>query len=86
MSNPNQIDITVVVNGQPVSLTANTHEELRALIENAFIKSGNAGQPLANWELRDGAGQILDPTHKVGDYSITTGSTLFLNLKAGVGG
>jgi hypothetical protein len=86
MANPNQIDLTVVVNGQPVMVQANTHEQLQALINQAFSKSGNQGQPVANWELRDGNGQILDSTKKLGDYGVVTGATLFLNLKAGVGG
>jgi hypothetical protein len=86
MANPNEIDLTVVVNGQPVALQVSTHVETRSLIERAFSKSGNQGQPLANWELRDAGGQILDPAKKLGDYGISDGVTLFLNLKAGVGG
>jgi hypothetical protein len=83
---PHEIEITVVVNGQPVPEKVNTEEKLRAVAEKALEKSGNSGQPLDNWELRDSAGQILDLNKKVADYGIITGTKLFLNLKAGVGG
>jgi hypothetical protein len=82
-----EINITVVVNGQPVPLEeVNVEEKLRAVAHMALEKSGNSGQPLDNWELRDSAGQILDLNKKVADYGITSGTKLFLNLKAGVGG
>ena len=86
MPSPNQVEITVVVNGEPVTVQVNPHEQVQALIEIAFSKSNNAGQPLANWELRDSAGNVLDSTHKLAEYSIASGATLFLSLKAGVGG
>jgi len=81
-----EINITVVVNGQPVPLEVNIEEKLRAVAHKALEKSGNSGQPLDNWELRDSAGQILELNKKVADYGITSGTKLFLNLKAGVGG
>lgn len=86
MANPNEIDVTVVVNGQPVPLQLNIHEEISSVIHRAFAQSGNQGQPAANWELRDGGGAVLNPNKKLGDYGLTSGATLFLNLKAGVGG
>jgi hypothetical protein len=82
-----EINITVVVNGHPVPLEKiNVEEKLRAVADKALKNSGNSGQPLDNWELRDSAGQILDFNKKVADYGITNGAKLFLNLKAGVGG
>ena len=80
------INITVIVNGQPIDEKVNVDEKLRAVAEKALHKSGNSGQPLDNWELRDTAGQILDLSKRVGDYGIIAGAKLFLNLKAGVGG
>jgi hypothetical protein len=56
------------------------------LIEHALQQSGNSGQPIGNWELRDAGGQILDPSRKIEDYNLQSGATLFLNLKAGIGG
>jgi hypothetical protein len=86
MPNPNRIDLKVVVNGQPFVISANVEAPIRTLIEQALKDSGNSGQPISNWELRDGAGQILDPARKVEDFSFQAGTTLFLSLKAGIGG
>jgi len=82
----NQIEITVIVNGQPVEEKANVNAPLRTVVEHALQKSGNSGQPPENWELRDSAGQVLDLSRKAEDYGIVAGAKLFLNLKAGVGG
>ena len=86
MSNPNKISISVIVNGQPVEVEANVNAPLTPVVEKALDKSGNSGQPLENWELRDAAGQVLELGRKVEDYGFTSGVKLFLNLKAGVGG
>jgi hypothetical protein len=84
--NPNEVDLTIIVNGQPIPIEANIHQPLHAVIEQVLNKSGNSGQPIDNWELRDAGGQILDPARTVGEYHFTSGVNLFLNLKAGVGG
>ena len=86
MPSANEIDLTVVVNGQPVQVKANIQAPLRTLIEHALQQSGNSGQPIDNWELRDASGQILDPARKIGDFNFGAGTQLFLNLMAGVGG
>lgn len=86
MANPNQIDVTVVVNGQPLEVKANVNAPLRTVVLHALQESGNSGQPVENWELRDAGGQVLDVTRKAEDYGIAAGAKLFLNLKAGVGG
>lgn len=83
---PNQIELKVVVNGQPVVVKANVEAPVNTLIEHALTQSGNSGQPITNWELRDASGQVLDPTRKIEDYNLQSGATLFLNLKAGIGG
>ena len=83
---PNQIDLKVVVNGQPVVVKANVEAPVNTLIEHALTQSGNSGQPIGNWELRDASGQVLDPARKIEDYNLQSGATLFLNLKAGIGG
>lgn len=85
-NNPNLIELNVVVNGQPVPLEENVHEPLRVLVNHALKESGNSGQPLENWELRDAVGNVLDVGRKIGDFSFAPGTNLFLNLKAGVGG
>ncbi len=86
MPNRNEIELNVVVNGQPVLVKANVEAPVSTLIEHALNQSGNSGQPASNWELRDASGQILDPTRKIEDYNLQSGATLFLNLKAGIGG
>ena len=86
MPNPNEISLIVVVNGQPTPLTENVNAPLRTAIEHALHASGNSGQPIENWEMRDAGGQILDPARKIGDFNFPPGVTLFLSLKAGVGG
>jgi len=80
---PDKIAITVVVNGQPTQVEAPPEASVQSLIEPALTKTGNAGQPVANWELTDEAGQPVGPPKKVEDVA---GKTLFLNLKAGIGG
>jgi hypothetical protein len=86
MPNSNEIELNIVVNGQPVMVKANVEAPVSTLIEHALKQSGNSGQPISNWELRDASGQILDPTRKIESYSLQSGATLFLNLKAGIGG
>jgi hypothetical protein len=75
--------ITVVVNGQPTQVEANPQASVESLIEPALRQTGNAGQPVENWELRDQEGKLLTAQDKVEDF---LGDTLFLNLKAGIGG
>jgi hypothetical protein len=86
MPGQNEIELKVVVNGQPVVVKANVEAPLSTLIEHALNQSGNSGQPIGNWELRDASGQVLDPTRKIESFNFAPGTTLFLNLKAGVGG
>ena len=80
------IEFTFIVNGQEVPVKASILDEIGEAVAKALEESGNSGQPLANWELRDGSGQILDMGKKIGESGIKEGMTLFLNLKAGVGG
>jgi hypothetical protein len=87
MSNsPNKITLHVVVNGQPIEVEGNLNAPLLTVIQHALQKSGNSGQPPENWELRDGAGNILDGSRKLSEFNLTSGASVFLNLKAGVGG
>jgi len=86
MHKHNELEVKVVVNGQAVSLTVNVEAPVSTLIEHALAKSGNSGQPIANWELRDGSGHVLDQARKIESYHFHEGVTLFLNLKAGIGG
>ena len=79
----NQVTLTIVVNGQPTQVSASGNAAVQSLIPRALQQSGNAGQPPENWELRAASGQAVDLDEKAGKF---VGQTLFLNLKAGIGG
>lgn len=81
-----EIDIAVIVNGQPVAERVHEKTLLRDVVKRALDKSGNSGQPIENWELRDSSGQLLDLSKTIGQVGTVNGAKLFLNLKAGVGG
>lgn len=82
----NKIALVVVVNGTPTVVEANLNAQLRSIIGKALEQTDNTGQPAENWELRDGAGQILDLSAKIGSFGFAADARLFLNLRAGVGG
>lgn len=81
-----QIEFTIIVNGQPVPVKVNGNKPMQVAVEVALQVSGNSGQPIDNWELRDVSGQIIDLDKKVEDFVLDKDTKLFLNLKAGVGG
>ena len=81
-----KVTLTVVVNGQPTQVEATLNEPLMAVIPKALEQTGNAGQPPANWVMRDAACNVLDVRETVGSFHFVAGMALFLNLKAGIGG
>jgi len=86
MPKANQIELEVIVNGQPTRVTANKNAPLQTIIPRALEQTGNAGQPPDNWELRDAGGTLLPFETKIKDFNFPDDVKLFLNLKAGVGG
>jgi hypothetical protein len=84
--NPNELELVIIVNGQPVVVEANENAPLHTVIPKALEASGNIGQPPDNWELRDATGELLDLSRKIKDLGLPADVKLFLNLKAGVGG
>lgn len=84
--NPNQIVITVVVNGQPTEVRANVNAPLRTVRDKALEATENVGQEPENWELKDEAGTVLDLDKKIGEFGFPKDVTLFLSLKAGQAG
>jgi Protein of Unknown function (DUF2604) len=82
----NEIDLVIVVNGQPTAVKANKNAPLHTVVPKALEQTGNAGQPTENWELRDSAGALLSLDQKIGEFNFPPDVRLFLNLKAGVGG
>jgi len=81
-----EIEITIVVSGQPERLKANDHQRLEILVREALARSGNEGQPPSDWELRTEDGRLLDQEQTVAQAEIVKGQTLFLSPKAGGGG
>jgi hypothetical protein len=86
MPSEQNIEVTVVVSGQPQKLKINVHETLEHLVHEALQKSGNQGQAPSEWELRTEDGRLLDQTATVAAAGIHNGMTLFLSPKAGAGG
>ena len=81
-----RIEIVIVVNGQPVVEKAGADEQVDEVVARALKESGNSGQPLNSWELRDESGKTIDFGRKFRELGIKEGAKLFLNLKAGQGG
>ena len=81
-----RIEIVIIVNGDPVPEKAHPDDEVGEVVSRALDASGNSGQPLDNWELRDESGHVIDFGRKFRNLDIKPGAKLFLNLKAGVGG
>lgn len=81
-----QIDFTVVVNGEVTKVKARESERLATIIPEALRETGNSGQPPENWELRDESGKLLDGNALIGSFDFPKKVRLFLNLKAGIGG
>lgn len=78
--------ITIVVNGVEAMIERNENAPLSSAIERALSETGNVGQPVENWELRDENGNLLDLSRKIGSFDFPEEVRLFLSLKAGVGG
>ena len=82
----NEIEITIVVSGQPERLKINEHQRLEHLVREALARSGNEGQLPSDWELRTEDGKLLDQEQTVAHAGIVNGQTLFLSPKTGAGG
>jgi hypothetical protein len=84
--NQENIDVTVVVSGQPERLKVNVHQSLDHLVHEALQRSGNQGQASSDWELRTEDGRLLDQSLTAAAAGVQEGMTLFLSPKAGAGG
>ncbi len=78
--------LVVIVNGVPVEIPTNPNAALVSVIAKALSESNNSGLPPENWILTTEAGKKLEPTDKPAALGLASGTKLFLNLKAGVGG
>ena len=81
-----EMKITVVVNGQPVAVKIDIHEPLHDVVHRVLKESGNLGQPLDRWDLRDDSGQVLSLEKTASALGLKEGETLYLSLRAGEGG
>jgi Protein of Unknown function (DUF2604) len=86
MPSEQNIEVTVVVSGQPQRLKVNVHQTIEHLVHEALQKSGNQGQAPSEWELRTEDGRLLEQSGTVAAAAIHDGMTLFLSPKAGAGG
>jgi hypothetical protein len=86
MAKSENIDVHVVVSGQPTTLKANIHQTVEHLVKEALKESGNKGQPPADWELRTTDGTLIDQSLAIGAAGVVDGATLFLSPRAGAGG
>ncbi len=80
------LDLVVVVSGQPQPVRINANQTLEHVVREALQRSGNHGQPPADWELRTENGTLLDQQLRAADAGLVDGMTLFLNPRAGAGG
>jgi hypothetical protein len=81
-----EIEVTVVVSGQPERIRIATDQRVEHLVRASLRKSGNEGQPPADWDLRTESGNLVDQEQKIHAAGIQDGMTLFLSPKAGAGG
>lgn len=79
------ITVTVVVSGEDVEVTVNSHQYVRELVREALRESGNAGQPPENWILKSDGGEI-DQEQTVAAGGVVAGIRLTLTPEAGEGG
>jgi Protein of Unknown function (DUF2604) len=86
MPSSNEVELAIIVNGQPVIIEANRNAPIHTVIPKALEASGTIGQPPENWELRDASGELLPLDRKIEDFNFPPDVKLLLNLKAGVGG
>jgi uncharacterized protein DUF2604 len=86
MAKVENINVHVVVSGQPTAIKTNIHQTAELLVKEALKESGNKGQPASEWELRTSDGTLIDQSLKVGAAGIVDGMTLFLSPRAGAGG
>jgi hypothetical protein len=80
------IDVHIVVSGQPTNIKTSVNQTVEHLVKEALRESGNKGQPPSEWELRTSDGTLVDQSLRVGAAGIVEGTTLFLSPHAGAGG
>lgn len=82
----NKVSLVVVVNTEDVPLEGNVNAPLQVVAQHALNQSGSRDRQLADFDLKDGNGTVLDLSRKLGDYGFAAGTKLFLSLRVGVQG
>jgi hypothetical protein len=80
-----KITVVVVVSGEDVEVTVQTHQDVSKLVREALRESGNAGQPPEDWVLKGDAGEIAQD-QTITAAGIVDGMKLRLTPEAGEGG
>ena len=86
MPSSNKITLNVVVNGTEALVQANVNEPLHVVAQRALNETHNSGRPLAEWELKDGSGRVLDLNAQVSSFQFAESTTLYLQPTVGVNG
>lgn len=86
MTTSNQINLNVIVSGQPVDLTIPPKSKVGVLADLALVESNNLGQHKESWEMRTADGALLEYGVRLADAGVIEGMDLYLSPKAGVGG
>lgn len=77
--------LVFIVNGTEVALDhLGLSEPLRAARNKALAESKNTGRPPDDWQIKDAAGNQLDPDRRLD--TLPPGTKLFLTLGVGAGG
>jgi hypothetical protein len=80
------LNVTFVINGEPVPERGKPDEKLLTLLEKALIDSENTGQLPNAWQVTDEPGNVLDVDRTLAELGIREGAILLASLKAGAAG
>lgn len=80
------IVVVVVVSGEEVQVSVNTHQQVTQLVREALNESGNKGQDPSKWVLKTATGNPIPQNETIAAAGITNGEKLFLNPETGSGG
>lgn len=82
----NKVALTFVVQGTEVVIEANGNAPLRVAAQQALKQAGDYGRALADWEVKNESGNVLNIDQKVGDLALIDGALLYMTLTVGVNG
>lgn len=78
-------DFDYVVGGKSGTLEFDIRRTLGSIADEVLSRTGNAGRPLSEWEVRSGSGVLLEHNLLFGMVD-TPGRVFFIQPKAGVSG